>query len=973
MEVCCGGASLSRAFLDSGFQVLSVDHIVLPEAKAPVTVLDLTCQPHQTILLDIVASHTPDYLHFGLPCGTASRARDKPVAQSLQRMGAPNPPQLRSAQFPLGNPDIPADSINGIRLTKANALYQFALQLLLLVMGTQCVVSFENPARSWFWAAMTALVLKWHKPSLTTFWSSLRDVEFDTCCHGGSRKKLTRWKSTQGIFDTLQKFCSGDHEHEPYQVRWNGSHWTFDTASEAAYPSTLCRTVAEILKSHVTALGKSLCHPQPLRHLTLAMQHRQHRRRQALIPEYISTRLQPLTQPLQDLEVWIPSSKGGIDQKESREGMGKVGKFHSPEEFANKAARVEHPMDNNAVATETQEAVRAMAKKDLKLVVLEMKTKLLKAQILARTLQQEEMQEKEKMDPSVRKVVRKKNLLLFEKLLNMTGYKDMGCMSFLRKGVPIVGSHDHPDNYSWKLKPAAITENELRQSAIWRRKALLARRPQTEEPGFLEHLVETAKEEVELGFLEGPFHEEQEISKIFGHDQWSVMRRFVIQQGAKLRPIDDGLEAQVNKAYTSTIDLELQDLDYITALALTLGDHPGRRWVGKCLDLSKAYKQLPLLPAHQELAVVYFKGPNERHNFFVPNSLMFGATAAVFGFNRTSKALWYLLSRYLLIPTAVYFDDFVLFVPEEISTEVDAIASSFLHLLGWDHNLTGQKGQPFKVSFDVLGATLDLSDLQNGKLGLRNKEGRLEKILKKLDEIQQRQSMTLQEAQELHGLLNFASGFYLGRGLKTFCFKIFDLVKGRTKRSLDAWCRDLRTALVESPPRIIDVRSSDQSILVFTDGSVIIDEANSFRLVIEDVVSPDLLAVWKDIVGEQLICQIELLAVVLTRWELIDHMAGRRVLLFIDNDAARAAILKGTSKSISMFSLVEAFYGAENQKPSYWWTERVPSSSNPGDEPSRGKGREAAIRWNAHFQDGFKCSRRLVTWLKKFLKEQSDG
>ena len=286
--------------------------------------------------------------------------------------------------------------------------------------------------------------------------------------------------------------------------------------------------------------------------------------------------------------MWIPSSKGGIDPKESAGGMGKVGKFHSPEEFANKAASVEHPMDSNAVATETQEAVRSMAKKDLKLIVLEMKTKLLKAQILAKTLQPEDMKEKEEMDPSVRKVVMKKNILLFEKLLNMTGYKDMGCMNVLRKGVPIVGSHDHPDNYAWKLKPASITENELRQSAIWRRKALLARRPQTEEPGFLEHLVETAKEEVELGFLEGPFHDEKEISQIFGHDQWSVMRRFVIQQGAKLRPIDDGLEAQVNKAYTSTIDLELQDLDYITALALTLGNHPERRWVGKCLDLSKA-------------------------------------------------------------------------------------------------------------------------------------------------------------------------------------------------------------------------------------------------------------------------------------------------------------------------------------------------------------------------------------------------
>ena len=67
------------------------------------------------------------------------------------------------------------------------------------------------------------------------------------------------------------------------------------------------------------------------------------------------------------------------------------------------------------------------------------------------------------------------------------------------------------------------------------------------------------------------------------------MRRFVIEQGAKLRPIDDGLEAQLNSAYTSTIRLDLQDADYVVALALALGESKELEWVGKTLDLSKAY------------------------------------------------------------------------------------------------------------------------------------------------------------------------------------------------------------------------------------------------------------------------------------------------------------------------------------------------------------------------------------------------
>ena len=71
-------------------------------------------------------------------------------------------------------------------------------------------------------------------------------------------------------------------------------------------------------------------------------------------------------------------------------------------------------------------------------------------------------------------------------------------------------------------------------------------------------------------------------------------------QGAelKLKPIDDCLEAQLNHAYTVTSYLKLQDIDYIAGLALRIseslaGASEGRAvegWMGKCLDLSKAYK-----------------------------------------------------------------------------------------------------------------------------------------------------------------------------------------------------------------------------------------------------------------------------------------------------------------------------------------------------------------------------------------------
>ena len=256
------------------------------------------------------------------------------------------------------------------------------------------------------------------------------------------------------------------------------------------------------------------------------------------------------------------------------------------------------------------------------------------------------------------------------------------------------------------------------------------------------------------------------------------MRRFVIEQGAKLRPIDDGLEAQLNAAYSSTIRLDLQDADYVIALALHLGKHPGKKWLGKTLDLSKAYKQLPILPEHRDLAVVYFKDRTGKPVFLIPSSLMFGSTAAVYAFNRVSRSLWFLVNKYLHIPCAVYFDDYPMFSPRESSESADQLVSEFLDMLGWRHDRTGPEGKPFSSSFDVLGLTLDLSVLESeGTIIVKNKDGRAETIISKIKKVQSKDSMALQDAQEIHGLLNFANGHFAGRSLKYACFKIFSLVQ----------------------------------------------------------------------------------------------------------------------------------------------------------------------------------------------------
>ena len=90
VEICCGQASLSRCLINAGFSVLAVDH-VLHDPQVPVILLDLTQATNQDILIDLLNSRPPNYIHLGMPCGTASRARERPVAQDKILQGGPQP------------------------------------------------------------------------------------------------------------------------------------------------------------------------------------------------------------------------------------------------------------------------------------------------------------------------------------------------------------------------------------------------------------------------------------------------------------------------------------------------------------------------------------------------------------------------------------------------------------------------------------------------------------------------------------------------------------------------------------------------------------------------------------------------------------------------------------------------------------------------------------------------------------------
>ena len=76
------------------------------------------------------------------------------------------------------------------------------------------------------------------------------------------------------------------------------------------------------------------------------------------------------------------------------------------------------------------------------------------------------------------------------------------------------------------------------------------------------------------------------------------------------------------------------------------------------------------------------------------------------------------------------------------------------------------------------------------------------------------------------------------------------------------------------------------------------------------------------------------MAVARSLWS--SDLSGKSVIAFLDNDAAKAALVRAYSPNPWNAILVESVVSADIKLGALVWYERVPTKSNPADAPSRG-------------------------------------
>ena len=997
MELFSGSGSLSKAMKAAGFAVYPVDHVANRfTPKVPTFTIDLSDPGEVKVAEQLLRFTEPKAVHFGLMCGTCSRAREKSLAWSLRQQGAPEPVPLRDDQHLMGRPNLkPHDKL---KVEKANTIYNHAISLLMICFELQCIVSIENPARSWLWPLLAMLIKATGHQDFIQWYFSMVATMFDACMHGSSRAKSTTILGTPGVFESLGVRCDNSHPHQGWSAtKTIHQGWVFDTAGEAEYPPLLSQRIAACIAKQVP---QDCLHVQTksMRLTSLQVQGRQHKTMTQLIPDFGSFFWAQLPYNPAKNEKCLPPKTAGeeneveehMEDKASSEQEVKVGVFLEPGDQLQRAAELVHPMDTNAIIPDLlRKAVfrlLTMEPADLAKHRLEM-LKFYRRR--AEELQQAEDELHASLPPHVQGVVKGKRILLLEERLKATAFSDLQVVTDFKQGVNLVGE-EPPSPLFWeKLQPATMTVEQLECTAGLNRRLTMSRPLAEHEAPHADRLVELSQEEVEENFLAGPFFSEDEVSAHLGSSDWTLTKRFLLLQGEdmKERVIDDYKRSHVNAAFSSRSYLELQDVDVLAALVtmvmqliargpsiqvllqngtvlegtLSKSVQRGESVVGRCFDLSKAYKQIAVHEQSLKHAVLGARSANGKWHLYTSQSLPFGAVASVYAFNKSARALQHLLLEDFSIVNTNYFDDFPtidLAVGGEVTT---GVVSQFFQLLGWKHAVSGKKAQPFEGSFAALGVEYNLAQLTKGRFTVGNKPERLSRISRLINQVAKEGRVLPSMAASIHGLLNFASGFTLGKSLQMSAHGFSLLASGATMspEALQQLCDHSAIILETLRPRCIELPVQNSPVLIYTDGAyeadnatwgaIVVDHVTSTRLCFAGAVPDYLLNAWKHLVGEQLICQIEMFAVLCVRWKMRHLLHCRRTILFIDNEPCRFALIKGRSSSDPLFRMSHACACVEAAEPCFIWYERVPSFSNPADLPSRRREQEACRRWSLSF------------------------
>ena len=947
-----------------------------PCKGVPVLVIDILSVSQVKILEGLLSKGNILYVHFAPPCGTASAARN--IKLHRRRHG---PPPLRSLEHPMGLPQLTSHQRQ--RVSLANALYVWTCNMVLLLHSKGVGWSIENPSSSLMW--MTTPFQK----LVQAMGEELTAFAFHTCMYNAPRKKRTAiWTSVREML-ALQRDCDESHVHKPWGLTEDN---TFATAEECAYNAELAENwavsitdyaKAEGLVSPPATLEQTAFHPtlnnDYANRSVVGVQPRGHKlppvMTDLLTPQQVDVSAFPDIKclapgmRLPDNSSFPPGSRlirfvndeKGVEVSKSvnvsmPRSMAIMGLPREPEQYVREACRLTHPMNFDArLSKELNNALRVQINEG----AMELrKTRIHSSQCILKLAAELALEEKRMHDEwpaHIRRIMKNKRVLLFKRLLEDIGYGDSKVADEMMVGFPLNGwlpeskvfpphlrlPEIHPDCFDAMIPSfSARTLAAIRSSG---------------DVELDQQLWSATLEEVQMGFMRGPFLPSEL------PDGALVSPRFGLKQKNKLRPIDDLSVSGVNMSTSLPERLKVDAIDECAAMIKQMLRHAGGKvaLVGKTYDLRKAYRQLAIAEQHLRLGWVAVWSPDDSSpRIFQMESMPFGATAAVASFLRVSKAIKVIGTTLGLLAWTSFYDDFICVCKPQDAESTDLYVRFLFKMLGWELSTGPDKDAPFDKVFSALGVQVDLSGTAEGFFELGNTEGRKLELRDRIDGILGAGAMTPAESLSLRSRLLFAESQLFGRfaklALKTIGSvslngKLQRPLSNEVKHSLE-WMKD---RVINAKPRKIDTHDRP-TMFLFLDGACSVKLASEpwsgtsiggvlFRddgVALEcfgEVLPDEITEAWSGKTKEQLVFEAEVLPFLVSLEIWSKYVRGKLLFVFIDNEAAKCCWIAGSADSKWAQRMIHRGTHMEGSLDVFPYFCRVPTFSNIGDGPSRGR------------------------------------
>ena len=630
-----------------------------------------------------------------------------------------------------------------------------------------------------------------------------------------------------------------------------------------------------------------------------------------------------------------------------------VGLRFSPAAFIKSACHAGHPFNLEAgIPPVLRDCIDDLAKMEAADVASHRCRKLRMWLEWAKELRAEEEACKAAMSLERRSILAPKRLKLLSRIIDTEGFPDV---SLAERGFDLVGSMPLSHHLPPKFKPAAIPVGALAGGAKRAREAIRCSTKSSGDPTMDQALWDKTITETEKGWLVGPI----DWDDLVGDEV--VSKRFPIQQGAKVRPIDDYTMSSVNATGTQWERPTVDTVDTICATAIacmrafrTMGRSSNLE--SRSLDLSSAYRQLCVSDQSAPFAYIAVYDPNSgTSKLFRQVGMPFGSRCSVNAFIRCARCLQWLCAKALLVPSTCYFDDYVIMSPPTLVKSTDWTVNLFFDLLGWLFDREGPKADIFSHEVSALGVHISFARTADAQVLVKNTEKRCTELLAQIDAVLKAGTLSRKDSLVLRGRLAFADAHVFGRAGRrclqgitkhSYAKPFKPEVSQALRRSLQV----LRHRFASNEPRCLSAASFDCWFL-YTDASFEPDGTGGIGGVLvgcdgqisswfgfefaADESLPFLAPGQRTAIGE-----LETVAVVLALRAWGAELAGKRLISFVDNEGSKFSLVKGYSDSPSITFLCGLTDATLDDNRIMAWFSRVPSSSNIADAPSRGEAHE---------------------------------